>query len=163
MKLGVSQSPVLSDDTVNVHPSGAVSFSTVAASWRPSCASCLLVKRVSCRWSPLLTLRRPVGVSSLTFALRGRLATGRGRVRANSVRDACFVFHVQWTSSCDPSATSSAVLYRISDRRRGGASASVHRQSGQCARWRASCVCTETGRCPQFLAFWSGFRGVAVH
>ena len=41
---------------------------------------------------------------------------------------ACFLFHVQWTSSCDHAATSSAVLYRISDRRRGGASASVHRQ-----------------------------------
>ena len=41
----------------------------------------------------------------------------------------CFLFHVQGTSSCDHAATSSAVLYRISDRRRGGASASVHRQS----------------------------------
>ena len=45
MKQGVSQSPVQSDDAVNIHPSGAVSYATVAASWRPSCASCLLVKR----------------------------------------------------------------------------------------------------------------------
>ena len=27
---------------------------------------------------------------------------------------ACFLFHVQWTSSCDHAVTSSAVLYRIS-------------------------------------------------
>ena len=27
---------------------------------------------------------------------------------------ACFLFHVQWTSSCDHAATNSTVLYRIS-------------------------------------------------
>ena len=45
MKLGVSQSLVQSDDAVNIHSSRAVSHATVAAPRRPSCASCLLVKR----------------------------------------------------------------------------------------------------------------------
>ena len=41
---------------------------------------------------------------------------------------ACFLFHVQWTSSCDHAATSSAVLHRVS------------LTSGWCLRFSSSTV-----------------------
>ena len=58
------------------------------------------------------------------------------------------------TWSCDPSATSSAVLFRSWI----GASASVHRQSGQCTRWRASCafLCCAQRQVPTVLSFHPG-------
>ena len=46
----------------------------------------------------------------------------------------------------------------------GGASASVHRQSGQCSRWPASCafLCCEQRHVPT-VAFGLGLGGVAIH
>ena len=60
-----------------------------------------------------------------------------------------------WTSSCDHAATSSAVLSRSFG---GGASASVHRQSGRCTRWRASCasLCCAQRQVPTVFSFWMG-------
>ena len=53
----------------------------------------------------------------VALAVRRRLCGG-GRGEAGYVwtvyEMACFLFHVQWTSSCDHAATSSAVLHRIS-------------------------------------------------
>ena len=48
-----------------------VSYATVAASWRPSCASCSLVKQGVLLVVASVCSGRPVGVSSLTFASRG--------------------------------------------------------------------------------------------
>ena len=58
-----------------------VSHATVAASWRPSCASCLLVKRGVLPVVASVVSGRPVGESSQTFASRGRLATPSGTSR----------------------------------------------------------------------------------
>ena len=68
----------------------------------------------------------------------------------------------RWRSGfCDPSATSSAVLFRSWV----GASAPVHRQSGQCTRWRASwfpLLCTETGT-HRVLSFQLGAETRLLH
>ena len=90
--------------------------------------------------------------------MRGRGGGGGGRPGVDRVRDGVLLVprpSWMWTFSCDHAATSSAVLYTISDRRGGGASASVQRQSvlPRC----------EQRQLPTVAVFQPWFRGVAVH
>ena len=63
---------------------------------------------------------------------------------------ACFLFHVQWTSSCDHAVTSSAVLYRVS------------LTSGWCLRFSSSTeffLVVNRDRYPQFALFLAWVSG----
>ena len=112
MKLSASQSPVQSDDAVNIHPSGALSEATVAESLTSTsrCSCCELLAGGQCNTSGPLSegnrqgaepqalvagagvgRQRHQGDIEEALAVRRRRwlrrERERGRVRVDSVRD----------------------------------------------------------------------------
>ena len=103
MKLGVSQSPVQSDDAVNIHPSRAVSYATVAAllageagclageAYADSAQARRCVQSDLCSivapCDPVRTSRPRCSDGALVVAAVAVAAAGRRRARVDSVRD----------------------------------------------------------------------------